>query len=135
MHGRTLIALALFLVGGGLTACNDSTKSQLSMLNDENRELRDQLAERDRALDATTSDLREANRLLREQQELAATAFAAPANPFSGIDGVSSVDGNEVTVSMQGDILFIREGPHRRLRRRSPLIRLRMSSTPTTPGR
>ena len=28
-------------------------------------------------------------------------------NPFSGIEGVStSVDGNELTVSMQGDILF-----------------------------
>ena len=107
MHGRTLIALALFLFVGGLTACNDSTKSQLAMLNDENRELRDQLAERDRALDTTTSDLREANRLLREQQELAVTTPAAPANPFSGIDGVStSVNGNEVTISMQGDILF-----------------------------
>jgi chemotaxis protein MotB len=107
MHGRTLIALTLFLVGGGLTACNDSTKTQMAMLDEENRELRDQLSERDRALDATTSDLREANRLLREQQELAVTAPAATTNPFSGIDGVStSVDGNEVTISMQGDILF-----------------------------
>ena len=107
MHGRTLIALALLFVVGGMTACNDSTKSQLAMLNEENRELRDQLAERDRALDATTSDLREANRLLREQQELAATAQPNIGNPFSGIDGVStSVDGNEVTISMQGDILF-----------------------------
>ena len=107
MHGRTLIALTLFLVGGGLTACNDSTKTQMAMLDEENRELRDQLSERDRALDATTSDLREANRLLREQQALAVTAPAATTNPFSGIDGVStSIDGNEVTISMQGDILF-----------------------------
>lgn len=107
MHGRTLIALALFLVVGGLTACNDGTKSKLAMLTDENSELRDQLTERDRALDATTSDLREANRLLREQQEMAVSAPAEPTNPFSGIDGIStSVDGNEVTISMQGDILF-----------------------------
>jgi chemotaxis protein MotB len=65
------------------------------------------LEERDRALDATTSDLREANRMLREQQELIVATPAAPANPFMGIEGVSTtVDGNEVTVSMQGDILF-----------------------------
>ena len=107
MHGRTLTLLALFVITALMTACNDGSQSQMTMLTDENRELRAQLEERDRALDATTSDLREANRMLREQQELMVTAPAAPANPFAGIDGVAtSVDGNQVTVSMQGDILF-----------------------------
>ena len=106
MPGRTLTTLALVFIGGLLTACNDASKTQVATLTDENRELRAQLEERDRALDATTSDLREANRMLREQQELMSTA-ATPANPFAGIDGVSTtVDGNEVTVSMEGDILF-----------------------------
>ena len=107
MHGRTLTTLALIVIGSLLTACNDAAKTQVTMLTDENRELRSQLEERDRALDATTSDLREANRMLREQQELMVTAPAASRNPFAGIEGVStSVSGNEVTVSMQGDILF-----------------------------
>ncbi|MBG81255.1 MAG: hypothetical protein CMJ39_11190 [Phycisphaerae bacterium] len=107
MHGRTLATLILFVIGTLLTGCNDSAKTKVAMLTDENQELRNQLEERDRALDATTSDLREANRMLREQQELMATQPAAEANPFAGIEGVStSVSGNEVTVSMQGDILF-----------------------------
>ena len=107
MHGRTLATLILFVIGTLLTGCNDSAKTKVAMLTDENQELRNQLEERDRALDATTSDLREANRMLREQQELMATQPVAEANPFAGIEGVStSVSGNEVTVSMQGDILF-----------------------------
>ncbi|MEE2908191.1 MAG: OmpA family protein [Planctomycetota bacterium] len=107
MHGRTLATISLLLVGGLMTACNDSTKTKLTMLTEENHELRDQLEERDRALDATTSDLREANRLLREQQELIVVTTTTPGNPFAGIEGVSTtVDGNEITVSMEGDILF-----------------------------
>ena len=106
MHGRTLATLTLIVIGSLMTACNDSAKTQVTMLTDENQELRNQLEERDRALDATTSDLREANRMLREQQELM-VAQPAEANPFAGIEGVSTtVSGNEVTVSMQGDILF-----------------------------
>ena len=106
MHGRTLATLTLIVIGSLLTACNDSAKTKVAMLTDENQELRNQLEERDRALDATTSDLREANRMLREQQELM-VAQPAEANPFAGIEGVSTtVSGDEVTVSMQGDILF-----------------------------
>ncbi|MDG2422895.1 MAG: OmpA family protein [Phycisphaerales bacterium] len=106
MHGRTLTAIALLFVTGLMTACNDASKSQVAMLTEENSELRDQLDERDRALDATTSDLREANRLLREQQELM-TVTTVSGNPFEGIEGVSTtIDGDEVTVSMEGDILF-----------------------------
>ncbi|MAT81844.1 MAG: hypothetical protein CMJ29_09415 [Phycisphaerae bacterium] len=107
MHGRTLTAMALLMVAGLLTGCNDASKSQVTMLTEENRELRDQIEERDRALDATTSDLREANRLLREQQELMTVTTATSGNPFEGIEGVSTtVEGDEVTVSMEGDILF-----------------------------
>ena len=107
MHGRTLTAMALLMVTGLMTACNDASKTQVTMLTEENRELRDQIEERDRALDATTSDLREANRLLREQQELMTTTAAVAVNPFEGIEGVSTtVEGDEVTVTMEGDILF-----------------------------
>lgn len=107
MHGRTLTTIALLLVAGLMTACNDGSKAQMTMLTGENQELRDQLEERDRALDATTSDLREANRLLREQQELMVVTTTTQGNPFAGIEGVSTtVDGNTITVSMEGDILF-----------------------------
>tara|TARA_Y100000589_G_scaffold25768_1_gene21254 strand:- start:11105 stop:11665 length:561 start_codon:yes stop_codon:yes gene_type:complete len=85
----------------------------MSLLEKENSELRDQLSQRDKALDAANSDLREANRMMREQeimfdQELTnlAGGVSSP-NAFEGIEGVStSVSGREVTVTVASDVLF-----------------------------
>lgn len=96
-----------------LAGCNTNAKDRMALLEQENTELRDQLSERDRALEATNSDLREANRLLREQEDMFAsqpmTGGGTVSTPtaFDGIEGVStSISGREVTVTVASDVLF-----------------------------
>ncbi len=109
---KHLLAVGSFALVTVLAGCN-STQDKMSLLEKENSELRDQLSQRDKALDAANSDLREANRMMREQeimfdQELTnlAGGVSSP-NAFEGIEGVStSVSGREVTVTVASDVLF-----------------------------
>ena len=97
-----------------LTGCDTNSTDRMSLLEQENTELRDQLSDRDRALEATNSDLREANRLIREQEDIytnqpvaAATGSVSTPTAFDGIEGVStSISGREVTVTVASDVLF-----------------------------
>lgn len=92
--------------------CEGQTEQdQMSLLQQENTDLRAQLEERDKALDAANDELRTANSELRDQrdqyeQDLAA-ASAVPSG-FEGIEGVTANYGpnNTVTVSVEGDVLF-----------------------------
>lgn len=112
MRMKHLLAVGSFALVTVLAGCN-STQDKMSLLEKENSELRDQLSQRDKALDAANSDLREANRMMREQeimfdQELTnlAGGVSSP-NAFEGIEGVStSVSGREVTVTVASDVLF-----------------------------
>ena len=107
--GLGALAGVLLLVG-----CDNNSKDRMSLLEQENTELRDQLSERDRALEATNSDLREANRLLREQEDMyasqpvaATTGSVSTPTAFDGIEGVStSTSGREVTITVASDVLF-----------------------------
>ena len=110
-HIIGLGAVAGFLL---LAGCNTNSKDRMSLLEQENTELRDQLTERDRALEAANTDLREANRLIREQESAYASQPAAASastvstpTAFDGIEGVStSISGREVTVTVSSDVLF-----------------------------
>ncbi|MDG1898384.1 MAG: OmpA family protein [Phycisphaerales bacterium] len=109
---KNLLAVGPLAVIAILAGC-DSTTDKVSLLEQENTELRDQLSQRDKALESANTDLREANRMLREQEimfddELTtlASGVSSP-TAFDGIEGVStSVSGREVTVTVASDVLF-----------------------------
>ena len=112
MRMKNLLAVGPLAVIAILAGC-DSTTDKVSLLEQENTELRDQLSQRDKALESANTDLREANRMLREQEimfddELTtlASGVSSP-TAFDGIEGVStSVSGREVTVTVASDVLF-----------------------------
>ncbi|MCH2135641.1 MAG: OmpA family protein [Phycisphaerales bacterium] len=105
----------LMVFGCGVLAlgagCSSSTEDELALLKSENTELRGQLDDRDKALEAANDELRRANRDLRDQQEAFATErdtwTATSADAFEGIEGVEATYGpNDVTVTVEGDVLF-----------------------------
>jgi chemotaxis protein MotB len=112
MRMRHLLAVGPLAVIAVLAGC-DSTADKMALLEQENTELRDQLHQRDQALDAANTDLRESNRMVREQEiifdEELTTLASGVSSPtaFDGIEGVStSVSGREVTVTVASDVLF-----------------------------
>ena len=112
MRMKHLLAVGPIAVIAILAGC-DSTKDKMALLEQENGELRDQLHQRDKALEAANTDLREANRMIREQEimydEELTTLAGGVSSPtaFDGIEGVStSVSGREVTVTVASDVLF-----------------------------
>ena len=111
MRCKHIIGLGAIAGLALLIGC-DSTADKVSLLESENTELRDQLSERDQALEAANTDLREANKMLREQEEYGTQAAASSGGvstptAFDGIEGVStSVSGREVTVTVASDVLF-----------------------------
>ncbi len=105
--------LSLVLVAVAATGCeSQQEKDRLTLLEQENTELRTQLDERDKALDAANGELRTANSSIRDWQEKYNAAeeewaTAQPADGFEGIEGVTATYGpNDVTVSVEGDVLF-----------------------------
>ena len=115
MRMTTLTMLALGAAAFGLTGCeSQQEKDQLSLLQQENTELRTQLDERDKALDGANGELRSANDEIRTWKEKYSDAEAdwqSNSSPgtggFDGITGVTATYGpNDVTVSVEGDVLF-----------------------------
>jgi chemotaxis protein MotB len=114
MRMTTLTMLALGATAFSLTGCeSQQEKDQLSLLQQENTELRTQLDERGKALDGANGELRSANSELRDWKEKYSNAEAefasstSPAGGFDGITGVTATYGpNDVTVSVEGDVLF-----------------------------
>jgi outer membrane protein OmpA-like peptidoglycan-associated protein len=106
--------LALGAAAFGLTGCeSQQEKDQLSLLQQENTELRTQLDERDKALDGANGELRSANSELRDWKEKYSTAedeWQSSNNSTGGFDGITGVTAtygpNDVTVSVEGDVLF-----------------------------
>jgi len=114
MRGNWLTGLGLLLAAVVLTGCNQNTAEENSLLTEENQSLREQLADRNQALDAVQEDLREKdrqiadlNRQLEEIRYQPASTSATSADPFGGIPGVTgSVSGGEVTATVESDVLF-----------------------------
>lgn len=114
MRMTTLTMLALGATAFSLTGCeSQQEKDQLSLLQQENTELRTQLDERGKALDGANGELRSANSELRDWKEKYSNAEiewqsnASPTGGFDGITGVTATYGpNDVTVSVEGDVLF-----------------------------
>ena len=112
MTTPTLAALALTALG--TMGCDTQKEDEVTMLRQEATELRAQLDERDKALEAANGELRQVNLMLRDQKEQYETeianlsaASAASAGGFDNIEGVTATYGpNDVTVSVEGDVLF-----------------------------
>lgn len=112
MRSRSWMILTPMLVAAvGSIGCSD-VKSQNALLNQENDELRAQLADRNSALTANQDELRERNKQIAElrrdleyQQQPVATA--ATVTGFEEIDNVTSSYGSgEVVVAVESDVLF-----------------------------
>jgi len=106
----TLLALA----AATLTSVGCETEAEqnrLTLLEQENTELRMQLDERGKALDAANSELMQANKDLRQQADDFATQAATwqeqQTGSFDNIEGVTATYGpNDVTIAVEGDVLF-----------------------------
>ena len=98
------------------TGCSSQEdKDHMALLEQVNTELRSQLDERDKALEAANGELRQANTTLRTQREDFEQQSAewqtkldsSSARGFDGIQGVTATYGpNDVTVAVEGDVLF-----------------------------
>ena len=106
----TMVASVLGVLAA--SGCNQqSLKDEVSLLKNENTELRGQLIDRDGALETGNDELRNAHRSMRDQQEAfdseRDTWTAAQTNAFDNIQGVQATYGpNDVTVTVEGDVLF-----------------------------
>jgi chemotaxis protein MotB len=114
------MTLPMFLAFAAATVASTGCSSQeekdhLTLLEQENTELRSQLDERDKALEAANGELRQANTLLRTQREdfeqqasdWQSKLDESSATAFDGIQGVTATYGpNDVTVAVEGDVLF-----------------------------
>lgn len=110
------LAIAVTMASG----CTSSMTDENALLMEENRELRDQLVDRTRAIETTQAEMRDRDvRIAELERSLAdvssappADAYqypvvAAPVDPFGGIEGVTSrTSAGEVTASLASDVLF-----------------------------
>ena len=102
------------IIAMGTLGCDTQKEDEVTMLRQEATELRAQLDERDKALEAANGELRQVNLMLRDQKEQYETeianlssANATPSGGFDDIEGVTATYGpNDVTVSVEGDVLF-----------------------------
>ena len=101
---RMMVVMGLIAVSMGMTGCKNSMKTENANLTAENQSLRDQLADRNKALEDCNSELRS-----REQQlaEMRRGGSGSTGTGFENIPGVTgSYNAGEVTASVQGDLLF-----------------------------
>lgn len=109
-----IIAMCCVLTAFATGCETQDQKDRMSLLEQENTELRAQLEERDKALDAANGELRQSNASLREQRESFdqqvadwQTQLDEGSGSFEGIEGVTATYGpNDVTISVEGDVLF-----------------------------
>lgn len=123
MGMRFLVALAGGVIASGLGGCSQNLKEQSHLLLEENQDLRDELAQRNGALDSQESELAmreqrisdlqrqldDANWALQNQPAPTVTAtYTDPGpDPFSEISGVTgSYKNGEITATVESDVLF-----------------------------
>ena len=124
----TMTWCGLGIAAAILTGCQSDLTEQNARLMDENRGLRDQLGERNGALESAYTDVRDRDERIASLETELQTAnstedpygaypdgaapmgqYASPpvANPFGGIDGVTgTVGAGEITATLEGDVLF-----------------------------
>lgn len=114
MRLSTLLLPAL-LVGVALfSGCDQKNKDEASLLTTENTSLRDELDERNRALEASENERRNLamrlSELERQASSGAATGGGATSGGNTGFEEIPGADvtvvGGQVTVAMEGDVLF-----------------------------
>lgn len=111
---RPTMPMLLALVAATLTSVGcegEAEQNRLTLLEQENTELRTQLDERNKALDAANGELRQANENLRKQaadfETEAANWQSQNTGSFDNIEGVTATYGpNDVTIAVEGDVLF-----------------------------
>ena len=109
MHITRTLGIGLLIAATAMTGCNKKQKTEMAMLEEENSTLRNQLAERTKALEDTNAEKRSL-----EQQLAALRKDAASPTGSTGTEGGTftrdgvewSASAGEVTASIQGDVLF-----------------------------
>jgi outer membrane protein OmpA-like peptidoglycan-associated protein len=99
-----MMALGLIVTTAGLTGCKNSLKTENESLHAEVQQLRDQLAERNSALENCNSELRSRDQQLAEvRRDMGVSGNTG----FENIPGVTgSASAGEVTASVESDLLF-----------------------------
>ncbi|HMN95325.1 MAG TPA: OmpA family protein [Phycisphaerales bacterium] len=115
MRFRPLL-LPLVVAGVALLCgCDQKSKDETALLTTENSALRDELNERNRALEASENERRNLAIRLSEAERMAQSGggAAAPSGArtgSTGFEGIMDADvtviGGQVTVAVEGDVLF-----------------------------
>lgn len=102
MNSLLLSSVSLVFVGLVSTGCDNQLKDGNAALLKDNEALRTQLADKTAELDAANSRLDDATASEGAMEEAITDASA-----FDGIEGVTAtVVGNEIHISIEGDVLF-----------------------------
>ncbi|MHC4947823.1 MAG: OmpA/MotB family protein [Planctomycetota bacterium] len=111
MH-KSLNLVGLLLLVAMFAGCSQkSLKQENALLLEENQNLRDQLSERNGALDATSGELRDKDmqlaQLRREMDGMSMGGAPVGETGFEGIAGVTGeISAGEVTAVVESDVLF-----------------------------
>ncbi len=112
MRSSRMLLAALALAAMTMTGCSNSLQNENTMLKEEVGNLRNQLTERNKALEDCDADLRSRDQqlaALRREMEGTRTAGTSlgGATGFEGIPGVTaSSSSGEITASVESDLLF-----------------------------
>jgi outer membrane protein OmpA-like peptidoglycan-associated protein len=111
MRISRMVLAASLLATLSMTGCKNSVKEENLALKDELGSLRNQLTERNKALEDCSSDLRSRDQQLAElRREVQASPTGVASNgstPFDDIAGVTaSQSAGEITASVESDLLF-----------------------------
>ncbi len=114
MRRNWLLGFGLLVAATMLTGCTNNAADENALLTEENQSLREQLADRNGALESAHLELRDRDsEIARLQQDLTAAPPPSEASsdtfhdPFGGIEGVSgSVGQREIVATLEGDHFF-----------------------------
>jgi flagellar motor protein MotB len=103
MRMSRMMVMGLIAISMGMTGCKNSLKTENANLNAENQSLRDQLADRNKALEDCNTELRSREQQLAEMRRGSGTTGTG----FDNIPGVTGTyNAGEVTAAVEGDLLF-----------------------------
>lgn len=102
-----MMVLGLVVSAATLTGCKNSAKTENANLSAENQSLREQLADRNKALEDCNTEVRARDQQLAELRRTGNGAVATGGTGFDNIPGVTgSMSAGEVTASVDSDLLF-----------------------------
>lgn len=108
MRISRMMGLGLLAATTAMTGCKNSVKTENDNLKAENKSLRDQLSDRNKALDESNGELRSRDQQLAELRKgMSGAAGTGGSTGFENIPGVNASSGaGEVTASVESDLLF-----------------------------